>query len=140
MTAARAFSKRRPARSPQQIRADWLSAISLAWGLSNHAGGDEDVVAPGERSFGQNITRLTITLRDLKTENFPVNAESARAMAGAFLTLARHFCHPAWSTPARTACAPFLKAGAICLEGLITNLRTEEARGWRDRLGERDED
>lgn len=140
MKARASFAARTPARSPQQLRADWVSAILLAKGLSATA---EQQLGPADGrdpDFGQNLTRLVITARALEPANFPVQAESARSMAAAFLKLARDFCHPGWSPPARTACAGFLNAGAQCLDALITNLRTEEARGWRGQLGERDED
>lgn len=131
------FQARRPSRSPQEVRAGWVSAIQLADWLAAQAGLDE---IGRHADFGQNLTRLSLSVRDLEPANFPVQAESARSMAAAFLKLARDFCHPGWSPDARTACAAFLSAGAACLDGLLDRLRHDEAAHGRRVLGERDED
>lgn len=129
------FADRRPPRGPQQVRADWVAGIMLAGALAGQ------VVRDGEpdADFRRQLTRLSLSLRDLKAENFPVPAPSARIMAAAFLALARNFAHPAWSPQARTACAPFLLAGASCVDGLLDGLRVAEAVSGRRVLGERDE-
>lgn len=140
MKSRTSFAARTLARSPQQIRSDWNAAVVLAGALASAAGAEQQQPGLRDPQFGQNLTRLVLTARALEPGNFPVQAESARSMAAAFLKLARDFCHPGWSPQARTACAPFLRAGARCLDDLINDLRTEEARGWRGQLGERDED
>jgi hypothetical protein len=132
------FSARRPPRTPHQLRADWIAAIMLAGAVARVADEREAASASEAAAFGQNLTRLSLSMRDLEPGNFPVQAESARSMAAAFLKLARDFCHPGWSPQARTACAPFLRAGARCLDGLIDELRAREAEVGRRVLGERD--
>lgn len=138
------FAPRRPAKTPMQLRADWIAALEMARALARLAGdGDPvawDAPADGARlAFGQTLTRLQVTLRDLGPENFPLAQSSAQTMAVAFLKLARDFCHPAWNAEARTACAGFLAAGAEALDRLITAQRTEMAGATARMLGERDE-
>lgn len=132
-----AFVARRPPKSAHQLRGDWIAALTIGAELARAA---EDDDATAAAAYGAGVSRLMVLLRDLEPVNFPVAVASAQTMAAAWLKLARDFVHPAWSPAARTACAPFLKAGANCLDRLLTNLRTEEARGTRQILGERDED
>lgn len=127
------FSSRRPVKTPRELRADWTSAVELAARLAAVAA--DDVPDP---AFGQNLVRLTCAVRDLDAVNFPLAAASAQTMARAFLLLARDFSHPAWPAPARTACAPFLAAGAAALDRLLAELRSREADSWRGHTGERD--
>lgn len=137
-----AFAARRPPKEPRQIRADWFACVAGVAELARAAEGEGDVPAgaTARLGFGVALTRLRVTLRDLEPGNFPLPAASARSMATAWLKLARDFVDPAWSPQARTACAGFLAAGCACLDRLLTDLRTEEARATRQILGERDED
>lgn len=132
-----AFAARRPSKDARTLRTEWVAALSLAGTLAKAAEADDPTAAAG---FGVLLSRLMVLLRDLEPANFPVAAASAQSMAAAWLKLARDFVHPAWSPQARTACAPFLKAGVGCLDRLLTELRTEEGRHGRQILGERDED
>jgi hypothetical protein len=131
------FAGRRPGLNAQQLRAGWVSAIALAARCAKAAAdageGEAPVGAAGD------VARLMATLRDLKRDNFPVATWSARQMAAAFLTLSQSFVRPEMGPEARTACAPFLAAGAATLDALMTVDRTEAARAsWMRQSGERD--
>lgn len=131
------FAARRPAKTGAMLRADWVSCLAKVELLADVAMGARGEALDAE--FGQTLTRLTVGLRDLEPGNFPVAASSAQTMAAAFLKLARDFAHPAWTPQARTACAPFLKAGAACLDALLDALRSEEAALGRRITGERED-
>lgn len=132
-----AFAARRPAKSTHQLRMDWVSSLAMAAELARAAEADDPTAI---ETFGVTMTRLRVAIRDLEPANFPAPALSAQTMAAAWLRLVRDFTAGGWTAEARTACAPFLRAGCGCLDRLITTLRTEEARGTRQILGERDED
>lgn len=132
----KSFNDRRPLRAPAELRADWVSALEIVGRLVGAVMGQACEPGDPDPAFGQSLTRLKVTLRYLEASNFPVDAESARTMAAAFLALARAFGHPAWSPQARFTAAPFLKAGVQCLEGLLAEL----AERGRRMLGERDGD
>jgi hypothetical protein len=131
-----------PSLSPHQLRQAWVESIRLGALVAAEAdrAGDEQhqPAALGHGMHGANVTRLAAALRHLGPENFPVESWSARVMATAFLALAKGAVNPAMSPQARTACAPFLAAGAQALEGLMGALRTDESASWRGRMGEVD--
>ncbi len=133
------FAARRPTKTPQQLRAEWVHAIELARTACAVAegAGDGSQVTLGQS--GGDIARLMVTVRDLASTNFPIEAFSARQMAGAFLALVQAFANPATGPEARTACAPFLRVGAEALDGLLSELRRQESRAWRSQTGERDD-
>lgn len=135
------FTHRRPAKTPQQIRQDWVSAVENGGKAACDAiAAGEGVTPPASLGPGQTFTAFAAAIRDLTPENYPLGANSSRTMAGAFLALARMFTHPATPPQARTSCAPFLLAGARSLDAQITALRSEEAaRSWGRQTGERDE-
>lgn len=133
------FAERRPGKSPADLRADWVAGLALAITLAGIAERTEGEL-PRHGEFGQGCTRLSLTVRDLTGESFPIPAPSVRQMATAFLMAVRAWVHPAMSPETRTACAPFVKAGAACLDGLLSQLRSQEAVSGRRVLGERDED
>lgn len=130
------FYNRRVTPEPPKIRAGWIAAPVDARMLAVEAMGEPEHTP----EYRRRLTQLSLTLRDLAADNFPIATPSARLMAGAFLALARNFAHPAWPPEARTACAPFLKAGAECIDGLLAGLRSEEAVAGRRVLGERGDD
>jgi len=121
------YAPRKPARSPQQIRADWVAAIMR---------GRAALATPD--GAGDLALALTADMRHLAPDNFPIEAWSAREMAKAFLALARVFCGREVGPETRTACAPALCACGEALDGLLTGLRDAEAQTWRHRTGERD--
>lgn len=131
------FAARRPVKDARQLRAEWMASLEMAADLARAAEAEDPTAV---ETFGVTMTRLRVAIRDLEPANFPATASSAQTMAAAWLRLIRDFVAAGWSPEARTACAPFLKAGCACLDRLITTLRTEEARGTRQILGERDED
>jgi hypothetical protein len=132
----------RPALSPQAARRAWVELIELAGQAAETARrAGEAEPSPDLAPLGVGlISRLMVAVRDPTPENFPLEPWSARRMAAAFLSLARDFANPNMGPEARTACAAFLGAGAACLDGLLTDLRAEEARSWRGQTGEREED
>lgn len=130
------FRDRRITPEPQKIRAAWIAAPVDTRVLAVEALGEPEHTA----DYRRRLTQLSLTLRDLTADNFPLATPSARIMAAAFLALARNFAHPAWPPEARTACAPFLKAGAECIDSLLAGLRSEEAVAGRRVLGERDDE
>jgi hypothetical protein len=132
------LASRRPTPDPRQLRQAWIEALALAEALGVRAQETAEQVRAGE--FGLSCTRFTVLMRDLKAEAFPVQGDTVRTMASCFLALASKFAHPQCNPEARTACAPFLAAGAKALAALIEGVRLEEARGGRRVLGERDED
>lgn len=135
------FVARRPSLAPQQLRQVWVRAISLAQEVAAAAAraGDGDQTPP--RAGNGELAQLMVALRDLKHDNFPVPAWSARQMAAAFLTLAQSFVRAEMGPEARTACAPFMAAGAKTLDGLLTADATQAARAtWGRQMGERDDD
>jgi hypothetical protein len=60
-------------------------------------------------------------------------------MATAFLQIARAFVKSEMGPQARVTCAPFLAAGAACLDAVLSELRAQEAQSWKSQTGERDE-
>lgn len=140
--AASSFASRRPAPSPQHLRQAWVRVIALAQSVAQAAirAGDGDETS-ALASGGGELAQLMVGLRDLKHDNFPVPAWSARQMAAAFLTLAQSFVRAEMGPEARTACAPFLAAGARTLDALLTAAATQAARAtWGRQMGERDDD
>lgn len=130
------FHARRPVKSAQQLRRDWVSAISLTISACADAAGPPAIPVVGN---GQTLTRLAVALRDLTPGNFPSPMQAARSAAGAYLLLARDFVDARVGPETRTACASFLRAGAACLDGFIEQLQHAEAQVTRRMLGERDE-
>lgn len=106
----------RPARTPEQTARDWRAAVAMAGSLAKTAA---DPLSPHAPSFRQELTRLTVGLRDLRVDQFPVRGEAAAILAGPFLNLARSFVDPRLGPEARTACAVFLLGGARALSDIL---------------------
>ena len=121
-----------PLRSPRQIRADWVAAVARGRSATVTMAGATMVAA------SEMLAAVTADIRHLQPDNFPIEAWSAREMARAFFALARVFCSRDINAETRTACAPALVACAEALDRLLTDLRNNEAQGWRSRTGERD--
>lgn len=122
---------------PKELRRDWVQAIDLAGVLAKLAGGASEGVyvdpAPGS------LATLAVALRHLSPQNFPVEFASARTAAAAFLLVAGQFANPNTAPMSRTLLASILEASAKVLDGLMVELRREEATQGRAVLGERDE-
>lgn len=131
----------RGARSPQDIRRDWLSAVELA----ATAGADAVAIGEGAQAapsgqLGQVLSRLLVSLRDLAPANFPPQGQAARIVAACFLAAARGFTEPVGNGSAeRTAIAPFLIVMAAQVEAQLDALRREESGAWRRATGERED-
>lgn len=144
MTARQGFSRpgfatrraAQPSRSPQQIRADWVSLIDVATRAAQAA--DQGTEAPA--GSGVLVSQLMAALRPVASASFPVEGYSARGMAGVFLAAAQVFANPATNPETRTACAPSLLALARLLDRLFDALRSAEAHVGRRILGEREDD
>jgi len=121
------YAARKPARSPQQIRADWVAAIMQGRAIT------ATMLSPADL-----VLALTADIRHLQPDNFPIEAFSARQMATAFLAVAKVIVSREVGAEARTACAPTLRACAEALDGFLTGLRDAEAQTWRHRTGEKD--
>ena len=133
-----AHAQERPAPSPAMIRRGWQDAVGFARRACADAmaAGDEQHQVTGRPEA--TLLKLTGSMAGLTPENFPVASWSAQVQAGAFLMLAKAFCHSAMGPEARTACAGFLAAGASLLDQLTADLRADESQVWRGQLGERD--
>ena len=138
------FAARTGLPDPKMLRREWVAAISAA-AMATAPDGLDGMSESLASAVGQALSRneqrelLCVYLRRLKADNFPIEAFSARAMAAAFLSLAGAFSNAATGPEARTACAPFLHAGARALDGLLNDLRDAEAATWRGRTGERED-
>jgi hypothetical protein len=119
----RGFSERRMPPDAGKVRAAWIAAPGLAERVAVEAA--SEIEAAGD--FRRRLTNLSLTVRDLSADNFPLDTPSARVMAAAFLALARNFSNPTTPPEARTACAGFLREGAACVDNLLAARRSQEA-------------
>lgn len=123
---------------PKELRRDWVRAIEVGGdlaraGLKSWEGEPDPAIAPGS------LANLAAALRHLSPQNFPVEFATARTAAAAFLLVAGQFANPATPPASRALLASILAASAGVLDGLMADLRREEASRVRGMMGERDE-